>query len=82
MRWKADDEKLRLVLVLAPEHSWIILCDHGKVLRHLFWAFSGFVSCQALSLCCGCPPWLPPTLGCPCFFHKLSSHRRLDLGFV
>ena len=33
MRWKADDETFHLVLVLALEHSWIILCDHGKVLR-------------------------------------------------
>ena len=37
----------------ALETSWIILCDHGKVLHHLFWAFLGFVSCRALSPCCG-----------------------------
>ena len=59
MRWNRDDEMLLLVLVLALEASWIILCDHGKVLRHLFWAFSGFVSCRALSPCCG-PPLVAP----------------------
>ena len=55
MRWKANDETFRLVLVLALEDSWIILCDHEKVLWHLFWAFSGFVSCRALSPYCGRP---------------------------
>ena len=38
MRWKGDDDAVILILVLAPEGSWIILCDHEKVLRHLFWA--------------------------------------------
>ena len=80
MRWNRDDEMFLLVLVLAPEASWIILCDHGKVLRHLFWAFSGFVSCRALSLYCGRPlvatnPRLP-------LAHKLSSRRSLDLDFI
>ena len=55
MCWNRDDETLLLVLLLAPETLWNILCDHGKVLRHLFWAFSGFVSCRALSPCCGRP---------------------------
>jgi hypothetical protein len=36
MRWKGDDDAVVLVLVLAPKGSWIILCDHDKVLRHLF----------------------------------------------
>jgi hypothetical protein len=36
MRWKGDDDAIVLDLVLAPEGLWIILCDHGKVLRHLF----------------------------------------------
>ena len=64
MRWNHDDALL-LVLVPTLETSWIILCDYGKVLHHLFWAFSGFVSCRALSPCCGRPPpsWSPPTLG-------------------
>ena len=64
MLWKANDEMLCLVLVLAPEDSWIIPCEHGKVLRHLFWAFSGFVSCRALSPCCG-PPLVAPNPGTP-----------------
>jgi len=39
MRWNRDDETLLLVLVPAVEASLIILCEHGNVLRHLFWAF-------------------------------------------
>ena len=35
--------------------SWIMLCDHKKVLHHLFWANIGFVSSWALSPSCGCP---------------------------
>ena len=62
MHWNREEEALLLVLVLAPEASWIILCDHGKVLRHLFWAFSGFVSRRALSPSCGLP-LVAPTLG-------------------
>ena len=61
MRWNRDDETLLLVLVPAPKASWIILYDHGKVLRNLFWAF--FRLCIVSGL-------------------KLSSRRRLDLGFV
>jgi hypothetical protein len=30
MHWNHDDEMILLVLVLAPEDSWIILCDHGE----------------------------------------------------
>jgi hypothetical protein len=45
MRWKATEESFLLVLVPAPEGSWIILYDHDKVLRHLVWAVSGLVSC-------------------------------------
>jgi hypothetical protein len=40
MRWKEDDERFLLVLVRAPEDLWIILCDHDKVLCHLFWVKS------------------------------------------
>ena len=39
MHWNRDDEMLLLVLVPAPEASWIILCDYGNVLRHLFGPF-------------------------------------------
>nr|TKW39496.1 hypothetical protein SEVIR_1G183100v2 [Setaria viridis] len=38
MRWNGDATAVLLVLVLDPEGSWIILCDHDKVLRHQFWA--------------------------------------------
>ena len=59
MRWNRDDKMLLLVLVPAPETAWIILRVHEKVLHHLFWAFSGFVLCRALSPCCGRPPGRP-----------------------
>ena len=36
MCWKWDDDAVILVLVLAPEGSWVMLCDHDKVLRHFF----------------------------------------------
>ena len=36
MRWKRDVDAVLLVLVLAPEGSWIMLCDHDKMLHHLF----------------------------------------------
>jgi hypothetical protein len=70
MGWKPDNDTLLLVLVLAPEASWIILCDHNKLLRHQFWDFSGLVSCRALSPSCG-RPLVVPTLGCP------SLHKNL-----
>jgi len=56
MCWIDEDEMLLLVLVLALEASWIILCDHGKVLRHLFWAFF------RLCIVSGLKPklWVPP----------------------
>jgi len=38
MHWKEDGITFHLILVLATEASWIILCDHGKVLHHKFWA--------------------------------------------
>jgi hypothetical protein len=34
--WKGDNDTIILVLVPAPKGSWIILCDHSKVLCHLF----------------------------------------------
>jgi len=36
-RWKGDDDAIILDLVPAPYGMWINLCDHGKVLHHLFW---------------------------------------------
>ena len=82
MRWNGDDDAVDLVLVLAPEGSWIMLCDHEKVLCHLFWAFSGFVSCRAFGPCWGRPPRCAPNPRTSLLPFKLSSRRRLDLGFV
>jgi hypothetical protein len=62
MCWKANSESFLLVLVLALERSWIILCDHDNVLHHQFLAKLAFVSCRALSPCSH-------------FYYKLSSHR-------
>jgi hypothetical protein len=36
MRWKGDDAAIVLDLGQAPEGPWIILCDHDKMLCHLF----------------------------------------------
>jgi hypothetical protein len=36
MRWKGDDDAVILDLVPTPKGPWIVLCDHSKVLRHLF----------------------------------------------
>jgi len=84
MRWNRDDETLLLVLVPTPETSWDILCDHRKVLHRLFWVFSGFVSCRALSPCCGAP-LSSPTLerhGILSIFRKVGSYLTSTLKFV
>jgi hypothetical protein len=70
MCWKANDESFLLVRVLAPEDSWIILCDHGKVLHHQFWAVTVLISCRALS-----PGWGRPYLRTSPSSYKLSSRR-------
>jgi hypothetical protein len=36
MHLKEGDDVIVFVLVPALEGLWIILCDHDKVLRHLF----------------------------------------------
>ena len=56
MCWNRDDKILLLVLVPVPEASWIILCDHGKVLQHLLWTFF------RLCIVSGLKPklWVPP----------------------
>jgi len=65
MRWKVDDDAILLVLVLAPEGSWIILCDHNKVLRHLFGPTWPYIVSGLKPMLWVPPPWLPQTLGCP-----------------
>lgn len=54
--WNRDDDKLLLNLIQAPDDSWIMLCDHEKVLRHLRGPSRAFVSCRALSPSCGRHP--------------------------
>jgi hypothetical protein len=77
MLCKANDESFLLVLILDLEHSWIIVsCQCLKVLRHLFWAKLAFVSCRALSSCCGRPPIAPNPRSSP-FCYKLSSHHHI-----
>ena len=76
MCWNRDDEMLLLVLVPAPEALWIILCDHGNVLRHLFWVFFRLCIVSGLKS----KLWVP-LLVAPLSF-KLSRCRYLDLGFV
>ena len=66
MRWKGDDDAINLVLVLAPEHSWIMLCDHDKVVRHIFWANLALYRVGPSAHVVGCPlvapnPRLPPS---------------------
>jgi hypothetical protein len=36
MRWNGDDDAFVLVLVPTPEDSWIMPCDHDKLLHHVF----------------------------------------------
>ena len=73
MCWNRDDETLLFVLVPDPEASWIILCDHGKVLRHLLWTFFRLCIVSGLKPKLWVPPWSPPTLGCP-----LSGINSID----
>jgi hypothetical protein len=48
MCWNGDDDTVILVPLPAREGSWIMLCDHDKLLHHVFGQF-GRVSCRALS---------------------------------
>jgi hypothetical protein len=57
--WKEDDDTIDLVLVLAPEVAWIMLCNHDKVLRHLFWANLAVYRVGPLAQVVGAPPGLP-----------------------
>ncbi|KAF8718946.1 hypothetical protein HU200_024941 [Digitaria exilis] len=64
MHWNRDDDAIDLVLVQAPEGSWIMLCDHDKVLHHLFRPSSGHVSCRALAQVEGIPSGRPNSRAC------------------
>jgi hypothetical protein len=63
--WKEDDDAVDLVLVLAQEVAWTMLCDHDKVLRHLFWANLAVYRVGPLAQVVGAPSWSPTTLGRP-----------------
>jgi hypothetical protein len=75
-RWKEDDDVVDLVLVLAPEVVWIMLCDHDKVLRHLFLGQLGRVSSRALGPSRGRPLLVSHNPRTTLPLHKLSSCRR------
>jgi hypothetical protein len=79
IRWK-EDETFHLVLVQAPEASWIILCDHDNICVS---SFGPRWLCIVLGLkpMLWAPPWSPPTLARP-FCYKLSSRCLRNLGFV
>ena len=65
MRWKGDDDTIISVLVPAPEGSWIMLCDHEKVLRHLLGPFGPCIV-SGLKPRLRTPPLVAPsTLGRP-----------------
>lgn len=78
--WKIKNEVILLVLVLAPEESWIILCDHEKVLPHLFGPSWAFVSCRAFNS--SPPPKVAPNPSSPLFSFKHGSHHCFSLGFI
>jgi hypothetical protein len=48
---------------LAPEGPWIILCDHGKVLRHLFGLTWACIVSGLKPKLWAPKPWPSPTLG-------------------
>jgi hypothetical protein len=61
MHWKGENDTFILVMVLDLEGFWVILCDHDKVICHLFLDQLGFVLTQATSPGCGHPLPTPPT---------------------
>ena len=82
MRWKGDDAAVDLVLVLAPERSWIILCDHEKVLPHLFWVNSALYRVGPSAQVVGAPSGAPPTLARPVSGINSGAAAIRDLGFA
>ncbi|KAF8720472.1 hypothetical protein HU200_023717 [Digitaria exilis] len=59
MCWNGNNDAVDLLLVQGPEGSCITLCDHDKVLCHLFGPSSGRVSCRALAQVEGVPSVCP-----------------------
>jgi hypothetical protein len=74
MRWKGDDDAVVLDLVPASEGPWIILCDHGKVLRHLFGSTWPCIVSGLKPKLWASNPWPSPTLGRVLDYKH--SHRR------
>jgi hypothetical protein len=60
MSWKGDVAPVVLVLVQAPEGSWIMLCDREKTLCHLLLGQFGYVSSRAFNPSCGHPSQVVP----------------------
>jgi hypothetical protein len=63
MCWKGVDAAIVLDLVPALEVSWIILCDHVKVLRHLFGLTWPCIVSGLKPMLWAPNLWLFPTLG-------------------
>jgi hypothetical protein len=63
MHWKGDDDAVVLDPVPVPEGAWIILCDHDKVLRHLFGPTWPCIVSDLKPKLWAPNPWSSPTLG-------------------
>jgi hypothetical protein len=74
MCWKGDDDAIVLDLVPAPKGPWIILCDYGKVLRHLFGPTWPCIVSGLKPKLWVPNPWPSPTLG-RVLDYKHSCHR-------
>ena len=81
MRWKGDDDTVVLDLVPAPEGPWIILCDHSKVLRHLFGPTWPCIMSGLKPKLWAPNPWPSPTLG-RVLDYKHSRRRCYTIGFL
>jgi hypothetical protein len=68
-------------MVLAPEVAWIMLCDHDKVLRHLFWANLAVYRVGPLAQVVGAPSWSPTTLGRTSLSINSVAVAGLEAGF-
>jgi hypothetical protein len=79
--WKEDDDVVDLVMVLAPEVACIILCDHDKVQRHLFWANLAVYRVRPLAQVVP-PSWSPTTLERPSLSINSVAATGLDAGFA
>ena len=78
MRWKGDDDAVVLDLFPAPEGPWIILCDHDKVLHHLFGPTWPCIVSGLKPKLWAPNPWPSPTLGRD---YKHSRRRCYTIGF-